>query len=90
MSVYFVYDKSTGEILHVHREIMAESDKTVKLSDKKVMNLMKALLPKKVKVAVAFADEYPTPVRGYTYYIDLNTEKLMMIKNRPKKRSKRK
>ncbi len=86
MSVYFVYDKSSGEILHVHREIMAESDKTVNLSEQQVMDEVKDLLPKKAKTGVAAADEYPNPVRGYTYYIDLNTEKLMMIENRPKKK----
>jgi hypothetical protein len=90
MSVYFVYDSSTGEILHIHREIMAESDKTVQLSDQQVMEEIKALLPLKTKTKVAVADEYPNPVRGYTYYIDLNTGKLMMIENRAKKRSKKK
>lgn len=90
MFVYLVYDQSTGEILHVHREIMAESDKTIQLSDRQVMNEIKALLPKKTKTRVAAVDEYPNPVRGYTYSIDLNTEKLMMIENRVKKRSKKK
>ena len=89
MPVYVVYNKSSGEILNVHREIMAETDETVKLNDKEVMGQLKNTLPKGKKMAVTVVDEYPKPVRGYSYFIDLNTEKLMLIESRPKKRRKK-
>jgi hypothetical protein len=90
MPTYIVYENSSGKIFNVHREIMADTDETTELSDKEVMDQVKGTLPKGVKLAVTVVDEYPKPVRGYSYYIDLNTESLMLIENRPKKRSKKK
>ncbi len=89
MATYIVYDKSSGKIHHVHREIMAESGETVELEDRQVIDAVKDLLPKGAEVAVAATEEHPKPVRGHNYYIDLNTGKLMSIERMPKERKKK-
>ena len=87
MPTYIVYDKLSGEILNVHREIMAETGETIELSNKEVIEAIKDSLPVGLKTSIAVVDEHPMPVRGYTYSIDLNTEKLMLLEKGPKKGS---
>lgn len=78
MPSYIIYDKATGGILHVHREYYMDSEQTVEVDEERMMEELNDILPKDVEIGVLAVDESPQPVRGYRYYVDLRTSKLML------------
>ena len=79
MPSYIIYDKATGDILHVHREYYMGSEQAVEVDEKRMIKELSDMLPKDVKFGILAVDESPQPVRGYRYYVDLTTSKLMLV-----------
>jgi len=79
MPSYVFYDKTSGDILHVHREYYMSSEQTVEVDETRLMRELGELLPKDVEVQVLAVDESPQPVKGYRYYVDLRTSRLMLV-----------
>jgi hypothetical protein len=79
MSTYIIYDKENGNILHVHREYYMDSGKTVELNEDDMLKKLGELLPDDVELGVISTKEPPEPVRGYRYYVDLTSNKLMRV-----------
>lgn len=79
MSNYILFNKSTGEIVHIHREFYMDSNKTIELSEKEVLQQVGEFIPEGIEVSMISVDESPQPKRGYRYYVDLTTNKLMLV-----------
>lgn len=89
MPSYIIYDKATGDILHVHKEYYMGSEQTIEVDEKRMMEELSETFPKDVKLGVLAVDELPQPVRGYRYYVDLRTSKLMLIERPHKEKERR-
>ena len=78
MPTYIIYDKATGQIAHVHREYYMDSEKTLELDEGAMLKELTEILPSGIELGVIACEKEPEPVRGYRYYVDLNTDRLMM------------
>ena len=85
MPSYIFYDKATGDIFHVHKEYYMGSEQTVEVDEKRMMEEFNDIFPRDVELGVMAVDESPQPVRGYRYYVDLRTSKLMLVEKPRKK-----
>lgn len=88
MPSYIIYNKATGDILHVHREYYMGSEQTVEVDEKRMIEELGDILPNDVDFGILAVDETPRPVRGYRYYVDLRTSKLMLVE-RPREEKER-
>jgi hypothetical protein len=79
--IYVIYNKNTGEILHIHREYLMDSEESMELSEEEVFNEVKEMLPEGIEAGLTTADDSLKPVRGYRYYVDLSSGKLMLVEN---------
>lgn len=79
MSTYIIYDKDTGNIVHVHREYYMDSGKTVELNEDDMLKELDDLLPDDVDLGVISTVKSPEPIKGYRYYVDLTSSKLMRV-----------
>lgn len=89
MPAYILYDKNTGEILHVHKEYYMGSEQPVEVDEKRLMAELGEMLPKDTETGLLAVAETPQPVRGYRYYVDLRTARLMLVE-RPRKEKEQK
>ena len=76
MPVYIFYDKKSGQILHIHREIIADTGKTVELNPDQLLREFKNLLPRKVDAAVLTLEKELEREHGYRYSVDTNAKRL--------------
>jgi hypothetical protein len=79
MPGYIFYDKTSGEILHVHREYYMDSEQTVEVEEERLLAELGELLPKGIDVGILTVEDVPQPRRGYRYYVDRRTAKLMKV-----------
>jgi hypothetical protein len=87
MPVYLFYDKKTGAILHLHREIAAETGKTVELNPEQLLKEFKSLLPPKADAAVLTLEQEPERAHGFRYSVDTGAKRLKkMVKPWGKKK----
>ena len=84
MPTYIIYDKATGDILHVHREYYMGSDQPIEVDKKRLMEELGEILPRDAQIGVLATEESPQPVRGYRYYVDLATNGLMWVERPPR------
>lgn len=89
MPTYVAYNKADGTVLHVHCEYLMDSEVPIELSEKEVLNAIKDTLPKKTDIGLLTTEETPYPKKGYCYLVDLSSNKLMLVKNPPRKRRKK-
>ena len=88
MPGYIFYNKETGEIVHVHREYYMDSEQTVEVDQKQLKAELSDLLPKGIDLGILTIDEIPQPERGYRYYVDRRTTKLMKVEAPQMKKEK--
>ena len=88
MSTYIIYDKETGNIVHVHREYYMDSGKTVELNEADMLKELDDLLPDDVDLGVLSIEKSPEAVKGYRYYVDLTSSKLMRVETPVAKKEK--
>lgn len=88
MPGYVFYNKENGEIVHVHREYYMDSEQTVEVDQKQLMTELRELLPKGIDLGILTIDEIPQPTRGYRYYVDRRTAKLMKVEAQQTKKEK--
>lgn len=84
MPTYIIYDKNNGEILHVHKEYYMGAEQPVAVDEKRLLAELGETLPKGIETGILAVEETPQPVRGYRYYVDLRTARLMLVE-RPRK-----
>lgn len=77
--IYVLYDKTSGEVLAWHREIFAESDETVALSEKEVLAATGYTSAEDINVAVLAVDERPQARKGYRVYVEPNIKQLIEL-----------
>jgi hypothetical protein len=76
MPVYLFYDKKSGEILHIHREVAAETGRTVELNPDQLLKDFRSLLPPKADAAVLALDQEPEREHGFRYAVDAGSKRL--------------
>ena len=81
MSTYIIYNRDTGEIVHVHREYLQGSEETMELSRKEVLAQLKGLIPKGLKYEILATKEYPKPERGFNLHVDPGSRSLVRVKS---------
>jgi hypothetical protein len=86
MPVYLFYDKSNGEILHIHREIYMDSGKTVELNPERLLKEFKDLLPPTAEVGILTLDKEPERQRGFRSYVDLGARRLAKMEKPPRRK----
>ncbi|MGB7538777.1 MAG: hypothetical protein WBM17_09575 [Anaerolineales bacterium] len=79
MPVYLFYDKKSGEILHIHREFIADTGKTVELNPEQLLKEFKSLLPPKADAAVLTLAQEPEREHGYRYSVDTGAKRLKKV-----------
>ncbi len=84
MPVYLFYDKSNGKILHIHREIFMDSGKTVELDKEQLIDQLKDLLPAEKDVGILILDKDPERQRGYRFYVDIGTKRVIKVAKPPR------
>jgi hypothetical protein len=88
MSTYIIYDKATGDIVHVHSEYYMGSEDTLEVDKKRMMEELGDILPDDVELGVLASEETPQPKRGYRYYVDLTATQLMLVERPPREKEK--
>ncbi len=86
MPVYLFYDKKSGEILHIHREIIADTGKTVELNPDQILKDFQNLLPPKADAAVLTLEQDPERNRGYRYSVDVGAKRLKKVRKPSRKK----
>jgi hypothetical protein len=86
MSVYLFYDKKSGEILHIHREVYMDSGKTVDLNPKQVLKEFRNLLPPKADVGILTLEKTPERQRGFDYFVDPGLKRVIKKEKPPRKK----
>lgn len=79
MPSYIIYDKSNGQVMAVHREILAETEATVALPEKEVMAAAGFSAEEQLALGVLAVDERPPARRGYRLYVDPNLKRLVEL-----------
>ena len=89
MPTYIFYNPATGQIRHVHRQYYMGSPDPVEVDEKRLREELRGILPAGVETAILATDESPQPKRGYRYYVDLTSKRLMCVeKSAPSKGSR--
>ncbi|MHA1960770.1 MAG: hypothetical protein ACW99U_11090 [Candidatus Thorarchaeota archaeon] len=67
-----------------------DSDKTLEIKEEEMMKELGEMLPEGIDIGVTSTEEALKPVRGYRYYVDISSRKIMLLDKPPSTRRKKK
>ena len=89
MPSYAIYNKETGEILHVHSEFYMDGDKPVEIDVERMMKELGETFPEGVELGLLAVEEPLRPIRSHRHYVDVRTSRLILIERPERKRGRR-